>query len=161
MDILRRALIPWLFVAVAPSAALATPVDVTRDLLYAVEYGRGGDFLNIMSSSLRSSIEDSYRQLQEISFEEPGAAEALLQRTGSGITVWDLEWMTTEDFVSALLPVLDMPSPEEVVFEEVSMRGRNAEVVFTWQSGISVTFFYTWEVSSWKLTGSSLLEDLF
>lgn len=161
MDFLRRTLIALLMLTLPASVSSATPLDVTWDLLYAVEYGRGGDVLDIMSSSLRGSIEDSYRQLQEISYEDPGAAAALLQRTGSGLTVWDLEWMTAEDFLSALLPALDLPPPEEVVSEEVSMRGRNAEVEFIWHSGTAVTFIYTWEGSSWKLTGSSLLQDLF
>lgn len=161
MDLLRPLLIMALLLLMSVSVVSATPADVTWDLLYAVEYGRGDDFLELLSESVRLQIEDTFQQLREISYDDPGLAETLLERTGSGITAWDLEWMTVEDFVSRLLLAVPLPSLEEVISEDVSMHGRNAEVTFTWFSGTFITFSYTWENSSWKLTGSSLLAELF
>ncbi|MBN2587933.1 MAG: hypothetical protein JXA64_07690 [Candidatus Fermentibacteraceae bacterium] len=161
MGILRTSLILFPALLLMAPALLADPVDSARDLLYAVEYGHGDSFLELLSESVRGQVESAYRQLQDIAAEDPGLAETMLQRTGSGLTTWDLEWMTTEDFVSVLLRSVQLPSLEEVISEKVSMYGRNAEVVMTWLSGYSVTFQFIWESSSWKVTGSSLLDQLF
>jgi hypothetical protein len=161
MDILRSSLILFPALLLLAPVLAADPVDSARDLLYAVEYGHGDSFLELLSESVRAQVESAYSQLQDIASEDPGLAETMLQRTGSGLTTWDLEWMTTEDFVSVLLRSVQLPSLEEVTSEKVSMYGRNAEVVMTWFSGYSITFQFTWENSSWKVTGSSLLEQLF
>lgn len=161
MDILRTALTVSLgLIAFAPSAD-ATPIDAAWDILHAVERGDGDSFMEMLSSSVRSQIEAAYAQFQEIARQNPQLAEELLQRTGSGIVPTDLEWMTLEDFVSGLLGSVRLPSLVDVVSESTSMSGRNAEVVFTWDSGFSMTFQLTWEDSAWRVTGSPVLERLF
>jgi hypothetical protein len=161
MDILRSCLILAAVTLVSAGVLTADPVDSARDLLYAVEYGDGPGFMDILSESVRSQIDEAYQRLRDIAAEDPRLAETLLERTGSGLTTWDLEWMTTEDFVSALLVSVRVPSLDEVISEKVSMTGRDAEVVMTWYSGYSLTFRFTWEESSWRLTGSSLLDSMF
>lgn len=161
MDILRAALTLALGAVVLAPVAEATPIDATWDILHAVERGDGGSFTEMLSSSLRAQIEAVYAQLQEIALENPQLAEELIRRTGAGLAAPDLEWMTLEDFVSALLRQAQLPSLDEVVSETTSMSGRNAQVVFTWDSGFSTTFQLTWEESAWRVTGSSVLERLF
>jgi hypothetical protein len=162
MDILRNTLIPIIVLIAGMVSVLgADPVDSARDLLYAVEYGDGASFMDLLSESVRAQLDSAYKQLQDVALDDPGLAETLLERTGSGLTTWDLEWMTTVDFVSALLVSVELPPSDEVTSEKVSMYGRNAEVIMTWLSGYSITFYFIWEDSSWKLTGSSLLDRLF
>jgi len=160
MDLPRHTLFVLALMTMA-AALPATPIDTTRDLLMAIENGDGNTLMDILSESVRVRIEETYSQLQEIAAEDPGMADELLERTGGGMTAWDLEWMEAEDFVSRLLSGVQIPSPEEIVSERVSMAGRNAEVEVTWHSGYSVTVQLTWEESTWKVTGSSLLQRLF
>lgn len=161
MDFLRTSLtVAVAVIAFAPSAR-ATPIDAAWDILYAVERCDGDSFMEVLSNSVRSQIEAAYAQLQEIALQNPQLAEELLRRTGAGLAPSDLEWMTLEDFVSGLLGSVQMPSLDEVASESTSMSGRNAQVVFTWDSGRSMTFQLTWEDSAWRVTGSSVLERLF
>lgn len=161
MDILRTALTVALGVIIFTPAAGATPIDATWDILHAVERGDGDSFMEMLSNSVRSQIEAAYAQLQEIARQNPQLAEELLRRTGAGIAPSDLEWMTLENFVSGLLGSVQLPSLDEVVSESTSMSGRNAQVVFTWDTGFSMTFQLTWEDSAWRVTGSPVLERLF
>jgi len=158
MDILRNSIVTLL---VLVSVASSTPVDSTRDLLDAIEYGDGDRFLELMSESIRAQIESSYRQLKELAAEDPGMAETLLGELGMNLTVWDLERMTTGDFITRMLSGVYLPPAENVVSEEASLNGRNAEVVFTWDSGFSLTLQFTWEESDWKVTGTPVLDQLF
>ncbi len=161
MDILRNFIITILTLVSISSVASSTPTDSTWDLLQAVEDCDGERFLDLMSESVRIQIELSYQQLKELVATNPGLAETLLTESGTGLTTWDLEWMTAEDLVSRMLERVYLPPLENVISEEASMRGRNAEVVFTWYSGYSLSIQFAWEESSWKVTGSSLLEQLF
>jgi len=157
MDSLR----PFVITLLIASAALSTPVDSTWDLLDAVEYRDGDRFLELMSEGVRLQIEQSFQQLKDMLEEDPGLVELLLQESGMGITTWDLEWMTEADFIGRLLERIDLPPLDNVVSEEVSMTGRNAEVLFKWHSGYSLLIQFTWEESSWKVTGSPVLQQLF
>ncbi|MCD4700362.1 MAG: hypothetical protein K8S24_00750, partial [Candidatus Aegiribacteria sp.] len=121
----------------------------------------GERFLDLMSESVMIQIESSIRQLKELMEEDPGLAETLLRESDTGLTTWDLEWMTSEDLVSRMLEGVYLPPLENIISEEASLRGRNAEVVFTWYSGYSLSLRFVWEESSWKITGSPLLEQLF
>ncbi len=161
MDILRNFIITLLTVISISSVASSTPIDSTWDLLHAVEYRDGERFLDLMSESVRIQIDWSYQQLRELALENPGLVETLLTESGSGLTTWDLEWMTTEDFVSRMLEGVYLPPLENIISEEASLRGRNAEVSFTWYSGYSLSLQFSWEESSWKVTGSPILNQLF
>lgn len=161
MDILRNSIITILTLALIVSVASSTPVDTTWDLLNAVEYCDGERFLELMSESLRIQIESSYQQLKQIASEEPDMAETMLRELGMNLTTWDLEWMAAADFVTRMLDGVYLPSLENVILENSSMNGRNAEVEFTWHSGYSLCIQLTWEESSWKVTGSPVIDQLF
>jgi len=158
MDILRNFIIT-LFVVV--SVALSTPVDSTWDLLEAIEYRDGEWFLELMSESVRVQIESSYQQLKDLAATDPGLVETLFQGMGIEMTTWDLEWMTTGDFISKMLEGIYLPPLDNIISEEVSMNGRNADVLFTWYSGYSLAIQFCWEEHSWKVTGSPVLAQLF
>ncbi len=158
MDILRNSIVALLLLV---SVASSTPVDATRDLLDAIEYGDGDRFLELMSESVRAQIELSYRKLKELAAEDPGMAETLFNELGINITVCDIEWMTTGDFITVMLGGVHLPPAENVISEEASLNGRTAVVVFTWDSGYTLTFRLSWEESDWKVTGTSVLDQLF
>ncbi len=161
MDILRNSVITLLTIISISSVASSTPIDSTWDLLYAVDNRDGERFLDLMSESVRVQIELSYQQLRDLAADNPGLAETLLRESGSGVTTWDLEWMNAEDFVSRMLEGVYLPPLDNVVSEEASLRGRNADVLFTWHSGYSLSIQLSWEESSWKVTGSPVLSQLF
>ena len=161
MDILRNSVITLLTVISISSVASSTPIDSTWDLLYAVENRDGERFLDLMSESVRVQIESSYQQLKDLVTDNPGLVETLLRESGSGVTTWDLEWMNAEDFVSRMLEGVYLPPLENIISEEASLRGRNADVLFTWHSGYSLSIQFSWEESSWKVTGSPVLSQLF
>lgn len=161
MDILRNSIITLLILISVVSVVSSTPIDSTRDLLEAVEYSDGERFLDLMSESIRTQIESSYRQLKELAADDPDIAETLLRELGMNLTTWDLEWMTTADFTARMLDGVYLPLLENVISEEATMNGRNAEVVFTWHSGYSLSIQFTWEDSYWKVTGSPILDQLF
>jgi len=161
MDSLRTYAITALTLLLVSSTASSTPVDTTWDLLDAVECRNGERFLDLMSESLRLQIELNFQQLKDMMEEDPGLVETLLRESGMGLTTWDLEWMTEADFISRLLEKVNLPPLDNITSEEVSMTGRNAEVVFTWYSGYSLLIQFTWEESSWKVTGSPVIDQLF
>jgi hypothetical protein len=161
MDILRNSVITLLTIISISSVASSTPVDSTWDLLNAVENRDGERFLDLMSESVRVQIELSYQQLKDLAADNPGLAETLLRESGSEVTTWDLEWMDAEDFVSRMLEGVYLPPLDNIISEEASLRGRNADVLFTWYSGYSLSIQFSWEESSWKVTGSPVLNQLF
>ncbi|NOQ21811.1 MAG: hypothetical protein GQ565_04060 [Candidatus Aegiribacteria sp.] len=161
MDILRNSIITLLTIISISSVASSTPIDSTWDLLHVVENRDGERFLGMMSESVRTQIESSYQQLRELVATNPGLAETLLRESGTGLTTWDLEWMNADDFVSRMLEGVYLPPLENIISEEASMRGRNADVLFTWHSGYSLSIQFSWEESSWKITGSPVLNQLF
>ncbi|MCD4701520.1 MAG: hypothetical protein K8S24_06655, partial [Candidatus Aegiribacteria sp.] len=154
MDILRNSIITLLMLISVSSVASSTPIDSTWDLLYAVENRDGERFLDLMSESVRVQIESSYQQLKELVTSNPDLAAALLRESGSGLSTWDIEWMMVEDFVSRMLEGVSLPPLENIISEETSLIGRNADVLFTWYSGYSLSIQFTWEESSWKVNGS-------
>ncbi len=162
MDILRDSIILLLLTLfILTSSASSTPIDSTRDLLQAVEYCDGEWFLDLMSEGIQIQIELSFQQLKNLYEENPGLAETLIRESGMNLTTLDLEWMTDADIVSRLLSNVCLPPLENIVSEEVSMSGRNAEVVITWYSGYTLMIQYSWEESSWKVTGAPVLNQLF
>jgi hypothetical protein len=161
MDILRHFIITLSVLVAVVSVASSTPIDATWDLLEAVEYNDGERFLDLMAESVRIQIESSYQQLKELAVDDSGMAETLLRELGINLTTWDLEWMTTGDFVTRMLDGVYLPLLENVISEKATMNGRNAEVVFTWHSGYSLSIQFTWEDSYWKVTGSPILDQLF
>jgi len=161
MDILRNHIITLFVLVSISSTAVSTPVDSTWDLFNAIEYRDGNSFLDLMSESVRIRIETSYQQLQELASEDPEMADAILNELGINLSTWDLEWMTPDDFISRMLFHVNLPPFENIISEEVSMSGRNAEVLFTWHSGYSLLIQFVWEDSSWKVNGCPVLDQLF
>jgi hypothetical protein len=160
MDFLRNLLIAAVILSLS-SVVPATPIDTAWDLLYAVESRDGQWFLDLMSESLHVQIEMRFEQLQELAENEPDMAEELVRYAGLSITVYDLLWMTSADFISMVLESTSIPPLGNIVSEEASLNGRNATVVFKWSSGYSLNLQVTWEESSWKVNGSSILERVF
>jgi len=161
MDIPRNPVIIILMLVSFSATVFSTPVDSTRDLLQSVENCDGKWFLELVSESLRLQIESGCQQLKDIAKENPGLAETLLDEMNIGLTMQDMEWMTTGDFVSRMLEKVYLPPFENIVSEETSMNGRNSVVVFTWSSGYSLTVRLSWEESSWKVSGSPVVDQLF
>ena len=147
--------------AVLPSIAGATPIDTAWDCLYAVEYNDGYAFLNLISETVRSNLDSAFVQVKQLAEDQPELADALLERTGTGLTAWDIAPMELETFVAIMLENVTLPSLDQVQSEEVSMNGRNAEVELMWYGGYSLTFMMVWENSSWRITGSSIIDRLF
>jgi hypothetical protein len=160
MDILRYST-AFLIVLAMAGPSNATPVDTTWDLLYAVEYGNGSGFMELLTESLNEQVEAAFDQLKAIAAEDPSLAEELMASYGVLISAGELETITLEEFVSDLLYTVNLPPLEEVVSEQASLEGRRAQVVFTWYSGYSMTFQLVWEASSWRITGASVIDDLF
>ena len=161
MDILRNSIVTLSVLVSVASVASSTPIDSTWDLLEAVEYSDGERFLDLMAESVRIQIELSYQQLKELAVDDPDMAETLLRELGINLTTRDLEYMTTSDFVTRMLDGVYLPSLENVISEKATMNGRNAEVVFSWHSGYSLSIQFIWENSYWKVTGSPILDQLF
>ncbi len=160
MDILRNTGLPLILLVLA-GWAHATPVDAARDFMRAAEYADGQAFMDMLSQSLRQQLEASYSQLQSIYDQDPAMAGQIIEGYGISIAVDDLAWMTATDFASQLLRSISFPSLDDVTKEDASMNGRNASVTFTFYTGYTVTFQFVWEESSWKVTGSSLMDRMF
>ncbi|MCK4672272.1 MAG: hypothetical protein KAT47_06955 [Candidatus Aegiribacteria sp.] len=160
MDLLRNFLTVAVVLSLS-SVVPATPVDTAWDLVYAVESRNGQLFLDLMSESLCKQIETRIEQIKELAETDPGLIEEFLLNTGLSITVYDLQLMTSSDFVSTVLENTNLPPLGNVVSEEASLNGRNAAVVFEWSSGYSLNMQMIWEESSWKVTGSSILARVF
>ena len=160
MDILRNLLTAAVILFLS-SVILATPVDTAWDLLYAVENRDGQWFFNLMSESLRTQIETRIEQIKELAETNSGLIDEFLYNAGLPISAYDLQWMSSSDFISAVLANTCIPPLGNIVSEEASMNGRNATVSFKWSSGYSLDLQVVWEESSWKVTGSSILGQLF
>ena len=160
MDLLRNLLTAAVILCLS-SVVTATPVDTAWDLVYAVESRNGQWFLDLMSESLRAQIETRIEQIKELAETDPGLIEEFLLSAGSSISVYDLQGMTPSDIISIVLENTNFPPLGNIVSEEASMNGRNATVVFKWASGYSLNLQMTWEESSWKVTGSSILARVF
>lgn len=161
MDTLRIALTMLLASAILPSISIATPIDTAWDVLYAVENNDGYAFLDLMSETVRGSLDTAFAQVKQLAEDQPEMAQALLDRTGTGLTAWDVTPMDIETFVSVMLENVMLPSLDLVQIEGVSMNGRNAQVELTWHGGYSLTFMMVWENSSWRITGSTIIDRLF
>ncbi|MBD3279053.1 MAG: hypothetical protein GF388_12200 [Candidatus Aegiribacteria sp.] len=144
-----------------PSVSGATPIDTAWDVLYAVENNDGYAFLDLLSETVRGSLDTAFAQVKQLAEDQPEMAQALLDRTGTGLTAWDVVPMDLETFVSVMLEDVMLPSLDQIQTENVSMSGRNAQVDITWHGGYSLTFMMVWENSSWRITGSSIIDRLF
>lgn len=160
MDLLRN-LLTAAAILFLSSVVQATPIDTAWDLLHAVESRDGQWFLDLMSESLCAQIETRIEQIRELAETDPGLIEEFLQSTGLPISAYDLQWMTSSDIISGVLENTYLPPLYDIVSEEASMNGRNATVIFKWSSGYSLNLQVIWEESSWKVTGSSILERVF
>ncbi len=160
MDLLRNLLTAALILSLS-SIVPATPVDTAWDLLYAVESQDGQWFLDLMSESLCVQIETRIEQIKELAETDSGLIEEFLLSAGLSVSVYDLQWMTYSDIISIVLENTYLPPLCNIVSEEASLNGRNATVVFKWSSGYSLNLQVVWEESTWKVTGSSILERVF
>lgn len=160
MDLLRNLLTAAVILSLS-SVVLATPVDTAWDLLYAVENRDGQWFLDLMSESLSAQIETRIEQIKELAGIDPGLIEGFLLSAGLPVSAYDLQGMTSSDFISIVLESTNLPPLCNIVSEEASMNGRNAAVILKWASGYSLNLQVVWEESSWKVTGSSILERVF
>lgn len=160
MDMLLRPLIIVLVLLAVPIAG-GTPLDTGHDLLQAVEYRDGAGFLRLLSAGLASQIEAGYLQLRELAETDPSLAEGLLSDAGIGATAFEVQWMSFEDFAGRVLEGVYLPSMESLVSEEASLKGRNADVLFTWSDGSSLDLQMVWEESAWRITGLPLLVRFF
>ena len=160
MDLLRNLLTAAVILSLSP-VVLATPVDTAWDLLYAVENRDGQWFLDLMSESLSAQIETRIEQIKELAGIDPGLIEGFLLSAGLPVSAYDLQGMTSSDFISIVLESTNLPPLCNIVSEEASMNGRNATVILKWASGYSLNLQVVWEESSWKVTGSSILERVF
>jgi hypothetical protein len=162
MDILRSCLtLIGTLLLLMPAIVQGTPLDTAWDLVWAVENGDGEWFMDLMSQSLRLQMETSFLELVELAESEPGLAAEYLISAGLPVSTADLQWMTAPDFVSVLLQQTTIPPSGNIVTENAEMRGRNAEVTMVWMEGFTLDLQMTWEESSWKVTGSSILQQLF
>lgn len=141
--------------------AAATPLDTGWDLLYAIESRSGENFLSLLTESLRVQIESRFAQLVDIAASDPALIDDALSDAGVNVTAFDLEWMTAPDFVSRILDGIDLPPTADIIEEEASLSGRNADVSFTWRSGYMLTIEMVWENSSWRVVGSPVLGEMF
>lgn len=160
MDLLRNLLTAAVILSLS-SVILATPVDTAWDLVYAVESRDGQWFLDLMSESLCAQIESRIEQIKELAETNPELIDEFLLSTGLPISAYDLQWMSSSDFISTVLENINLPPLGNIVSEEASLNGRNATVIFKWSSGYSLNLQVVWEESSWKVTGSSILARIF
>ncbi|MCK5064796.1 MAG: hypothetical protein KAQ97_05910 [Candidatus Fermentibacteraceae bacterium] len=160
MDLLRNLLTAAVILSLS-SVILATPVDTAWDLVYAVESRDGQWFLDLMSESLCAQIESRIEQIKELAETNPELIEEFLHSAGLPISAYDLQWMSSSDFISTVLENINLPPLGNIVSEEASLNGRNATVIFKWSSGYSLNLQVVWEESSWKVTGSSILARIF
>jgi hypothetical protein len=150
-----------LVLVLAVPIATGTPLDIGHDLLQAVEYGDGAGFLRLLSAGLASQMEAGYLQLKELAETDPSLAEGLLADAGIEATAFEVQWMSFEDFAGRVLEGVSLPSREGLISEEASLKGRNAEVLFTWSDGSTLGLQMVWEESAWRITGSPLLARFF
>jgi len=148
-------------VLLAVTIAGGTPLDTGHDLLRAVEYRDGAGFLRLLSEGLSAQMEAGYLQLKELAETDPSLAEGLLSEAGVEATAFEVQWMSFEDFAGRVLEGVYLPSVESLVSEEASLKGRNADVLFTWSDGSSLDLQMIWEDSAWRITGSPLLARFF
>lgn len=160
MDLLRNILTAAVILSL-PSVVPATPVDTAWDLLFSVESRDGQCFLDLMSESLCTQIETRIEQIRELAETNNELVEEFLLNAGLPISAYDLQWMSSSDIISIILENTYIPPLGNIVSEEASMNGCNATVVFKWSSGYSMNLQMTWEESSWKVTGSSILARVF
>ncbi len=160
MDMRMHQLILAAVLLIAASGA-ATPIDTGWDLLYAVESRNGGDFLDLLTESLRTQIESRFQQLKELAESEPSFVDDALSSAGVNVTAFDLGWMSAPDFVSRILDGVVLPNLNDIVEEEASLSGRNADVTFEWNSGYVLTVQMVWESSAWRVVGSPVLGEMF
>jgi len=153
-----RVLLTVLTFAVA-SAVLATPLDTAYDFLYAVERGDGSTFLETLTESLGLQLTGQLEQLRQIALSDQSIAERLQPRFG--ITQWDLENLSPEELLGRILEGVNLHPAIDVVEEEMSMSGRDADVTLYWDSGGSLSFTMVWEESCWRISGSDLFSMLF
>jgi hypothetical protein len=157
MDRMRLPLI--LALVTLPSIVGATPLDTAYDLLYAVETGNGDGFLATLTVSLSQQLCGQLEELRRLVVGDESLAAAVRPRFG--LTQWELENLSTADLLGRMLLSLDMHSAVDVVEEDVSMKGGEADVTLHWYDGGSVSFGMVWEESSWRISESDLFSMLF
>lgn len=163
MDLVRAALL----LALTAVPATASPVDTADDFLRAVEWRDGEAVLETLSSSLRATLEARWAEFGAVAQIHPELAGAVLSRTLPYLSPSDLAGMSLAEFLSQLMPTLDLTGYEAAMVErmDLDMTGRYADVTMHWPDGRSAYLAMVWEESSWRITGSdfldSILDDLF
>jgi hypothetical protein len=152
-------LFPLLLTAVPASAA---PVDAADDFLRAVEWYDGEALLSTLSESLRNTLESRWTEFTLLASERPEIAGAVLSRALPYISPEDAAGLSLGEFLSILLPHLDLSGYESEMVTRLTaeMTGREALVVMTWPDGRSVDFDMVWEDGAWRIAGSALLDSL-
>ena len=157
MDLVRLPLILALVAVSAPAGA--TPQDTAYDLLYAVETGNGEAFLGTLTEELSGQLTARIEELRRLVLADGSTVAVVLARFG--LTRWELENLPAVDLLGRMLQSLDMHSGVDVVEEDVSMKGREADVTLYWYDGGSVSFGMVWEESSWRIADSDLFSMMF
>jgi len=158
MDLVRAALL--LALTVVPASA--SPVDTADDFLRAVEWRDGDALLGSLSESLRTTLEARWAEFGAIAEMRPELASAVLSRTLPYLSPSDLSGMSLAEFLSQLMPVLDLTGYEAAMVErmDLDMAGRDADVTVHWPDGRSVSFSMVWEESAWRIAGSDFLDSI-
>lgn len=163
MDMVRAALL----LALTAVPASASPADTADDFLRAVEWRDGEALLETLSSSLRATLEARWAEFGSVAQVHPEFAGVVLSRTLPYLSPSDLAGMSLAEFLSQLMPTLDLAGYEAAMVErmDLDMTGRDADVTVHWPDGRSASLAMVWEESSWRITGSdfldSILDDLF
>lgn len=156
-----------LLLALTAFPAIASPVDTADDFLRSVEWRDGDALLGTLSESLRATLEARWAELGAVAQARPELVSAVLSRTLPYLSPSDLTGMSLAEFLSQLMPVLDLTGYEAAMVERIDldMTGRDADVTVHWPDGRSVSFSMVWEESAWRIAGSdfldSILDDVF
>lgn len=158
MDMVRAALL----LALIAVPAFASPVDTADDFLRAVEWGDGEALLETLSPSLRATLEARWAEFGAVVQVRPELARVVLSRSLSYLSTTDLAGMSLAEFLSQLMPTLNLAGYEASMVErmDLNMTGRNAEVTVHWPDGRSASLAMVWEDSSWRITGSYFLDSI-
>jgi hypothetical protein len=155
-----RAFLAILLIAATSSA---DPRDTVYDFLLALERGDGYSMLGLFSESLSGQLQARYDQFRALCEEQPEAGQAMLSGMLPMVSASDIPGMSLGGFLSLLLLEVDPTrfDVDAVEREQVEMAGRNATAAMSWISGETLDFEMVWEGGAWRITGSSLLGDIF
>lgn len=139
----------------------ATPLDTVYDFLRSVEYGNLEWLLELLSEDLAAQLQGGCEQIISLAEAEPAMVERMMTALGMPLRTADVAAMDSRELLGAFLQrIPDLPEVY-VERESLEMSGRKASVTLTTTYGTTVYFELVWENGGWRITWTSLLEDLF